>query len=85
MPEISRFLGVIILMHYRDHAPAHFHAHYGEYEITVEVESGIVTGKFPKRALAAVLEWHGIQRGALIHNWQKAVNRENLEAIPPLE
>jgi hypothetical protein len=79
MPEISRFLGVIIRMHYRDHAPPNFHAHYGEYEITVEVESGIVTGKFPKRALAAVLEWHGI------HNWQKAVNRENLEAIPPLE
>lgn len=51
----------------------------------MEVESGIVTGKFPKRALAAVLEWHGIQRGTLIHHWQKAVNRENLEAIPPLE
>jgi len=79
MPEISRFLGVIIRMHYRDHAPPNFHAHYGEYEITVEVESGIVTGKFPKRALAAVLEWHGI------HNWRKAVKRENLEAIPPLE
>jgi hypothetical protein len=85
MPEISRFLGVIIRMHYRDHAPPHFHAHYGEYEITVEVESGIVTGKFPKRALAAVLEWHEIHRDALIQNWQKAVNRENLEAIPPLE
>lgn len=85
MPEISRFLGVIIRMHYRDHVPPHFHAHYGDFEVTVELESGIVTGKFPKRALSAVLEWHGLNREALIQNWQKAVNRESLTAIPPLE
>lgn len=35
MPEISRFLGIIIAMFYRDNAPPHFHAIYGEYEITV--------------------------------------------------
>jgi hypothetical protein len=85
MPEISRFLGVIIRMHFRDHAPGHFHAHYGDYEITVEIESGIVTGRFPKRALAAVLEWHGSNREALIENWQRALRRETLLSIPPLE
>jgi hypothetical protein len=56
MPEISRFLGIVIRMFYRDHAPPHFHAEYGAYEITVEIETGIVEGKFPKRALRAVLE-----------------------------
>lgn len=25
MPEISRFLGIVVRMHYRDHAPPHFH------------------------------------------------------------
>ncbi|MFM7791692.1 MAG: DUF4160 domain-containing protein, partial [Microcystis panniformis] len=25
MPEISRFLGIIITMYYNDHTPAHFH------------------------------------------------------------
>ena len=46
MPEISRFLGIIIRMYYRDHAPPHFHAEYGEYEVTIEIATGIVTGHF---------------------------------------
>ena len=50
MPEISRFLGIIIAMFYKDHAPPHFHAIYGEYEITVEIDSGVINGRFPKRA-----------------------------------
>ena len=41
MPEISSFLGIVIYMYYRDHAPPHFHAIYGEYEIVVEIESGV--------------------------------------------
>ena len=32
MPEISRFLGVVILMHFREHNPPHFHARYNEFE-----------------------------------------------------
>jgi hypothetical protein len=31
MPEISRFLGIVIAMYYRDHAPPHFHAIYGDF------------------------------------------------------
>ncbi len=37
MPEISRFLGVVVRMHYRDHAPPHFHAEYGDHEITIDI------------------------------------------------
>ena len=37
MPEISRFLGIIIMMQWRDHNPPHIHARYGEYEITVDI------------------------------------------------
>jgi hypothetical protein len=43
-------------MYYRDHPPSHFHAEYGEHEITVAIESGIVEGRFPRRALTAVLD-----------------------------
>lgn len=39
MPEISRFLGIVIRMYYRAHAPPHFHAEYDEFEITVEIET----------------------------------------------
>ena len=64
-PEVSRFLGIVIYFYYRDHAPPHFHAEYGEFEITLEIDTGIVTGKFPTRALRAVLEWYGIHKQEL--------------------
>ena len=44
MPVISRFLGIAIAILYRDHDPPHFHASYGEYEITVGIRDGVVTG-----------------------------------------
>lgn len=28
MPEISRFLGIVIAMYYHEHPPPHFHAKY---------------------------------------------------------
>ena len=85
MPEISRFLGVIIRMYYRDHSPPHFHAEYGEFEITVEIETGVVDGRFPRRALSAVLEWYNLHRDDLAENWDRALRREPLLPIRPLE
>jgi len=56
VPEISRFLGIVIAMFYREHGPPHFHAFYGGYRVTVEIEDGGVTGTFPRRAMAHVQE-----------------------------
>ncbi len=39
MPQISCFFGIIIRMFYNDHLPPHFHAEYGEYEATYEIET----------------------------------------------
>ena len=58
MPVVSRFLGIVIAMYWNDHAPAHFHAKYGEYEIVVHIATGVVEGRFPRRALRHVLEWY---------------------------
>lgn len=85
MPEISRFLGILIHMYYRDHAPPHFHAEYGDHEITVEIETGIVEGRFPRRALAAVLEWYNLHRDELLADWQLARKQQPLNRIAPLE
>lgn len=85
MPEISRFLGIVIRMHYRDHLPAHFHAEYGEHEITVEIDSGIVEGRFPRRALSAVLDWYNLHQVELSHNWELARQEQPLNRIEPLE
>ena len=85
MPEISRFLGIVVRMYYRDHAPPHFHASYGDYEITVEIETGVVEGRFPRRALSAVLEWHAQHTDELRTNWTRARSEQPLDKIEPLE
>src|SRR5437016_6038974 len=80
MPEISRFLGIVIHMYYRDHPPSHFHAEYAEHEISVDIASGAVTGEFPGRALNAILEWYGLHKDELAEDWQRA--RQGLPLIP---
>ncbi len=85
MPEISRFLGIVIRMYFREHAPAHFHAEYGDYEITVDIETGVVQGKFPRRALNAVLEWYVLHKSELKENWNLAKMKKSLNKIDPLE
>ncbi|MEB3189191.1 MAG: DUF4160 domain-containing protein [Snowella sp.] len=85
MPIISRFLGITISMYWNDHLPPHYHAKYGEYEIIVEIETGIVNGKFPKRALRHVLEWHDLHQAELLTNWQLCRQQEEPKLILPLE
>ena len=85
MPIISRFLGIIIAMYWDDHAPPHFHAKYAEYEITVNILTGVVEGKFPKRALHHVLEWYELHREELMENWELCQKDEPLKTIKPLE
>jgi hypothetical protein len=85
MPEISRFLGIIIFVLYDDHNPPHFHANYGDYNIEIEINTGIIEGKFPKRALKSVLEWYEMYREQLLEDWNLAKNHQPLLPIPPLE
>jgi hypothetical protein len=85
MPEISRFLGIVIGMFYRDHEPAHFHASYGDFEVTVHLADGLVEGRFPRRALRHVLEWYELHKDELQENWERSRRREPLVRIDPLE
>ena len=85
MPEISRFLGIVIAMYYNDHAPSHFHARYGDYDVTVRIADGVVAGRFPRRALNLVLEWYTLHQDELRSNWSLARDRKPLLRIKPLE
>ena len=84
MPTVSRFFGIVVFLNYRDHSPPHFHARYGEDEVTVEIKGGTVTGKMSKRALRLVLEWAALHEDDLMRNWNLARARKPLEAIEPL-
>ncbi len=85
MPEISRFYGIIIYMFYNDHNPPHFHAEYQDFEATIEIESGIVKGQIPRRALKLVFEWMDLHKEDLLSNWEKIEQRKTLEKIEPLK
>ena len=85
MPELSRFLGIVIGMFYREHGVPHFHAVYGEHEISVEVETVTVHCDFPSRALKLVLEWANLHKPELLENWQLARQGQPLKRIAPLE
>ena len=71
MPEISRFLGIVIAMYYTEHGVPHFHAAYGDAEVSIEVETAVVHGH--------------LHRQELLDNWQRARAGEPLTPIAPLE
>ena len=85
MPEVSQFLGIIISMYWSEHNPPYFHAKYGEYKIIVHIHTGVVEGKFPKRALKHVLEWYELHKDELLEDWELCAKREMPKSIQPLE
>ena len=57
MPEISRFLGIVITMYFNDHNPPHFHVRYEEYRALVGIEPlELREGRLPPRVLGLVIE-----------------------------
>ena len=85
MPELSRFLGIVIFMNFNEHNPPHFHAKYGDFQIIIEINSGIVEGKFPRRALNLVMEWYEIHKEELIQDWELIRTTGEFNKIQPLE
>jgi hypothetical protein len=85
MPIISRFFGIIIYMFWRDHAPPHFHAKYGEEEVTVEIRSGTVNGSMSRRAIQMVQEWRELPIDELLGDWERVEQRKALVAIKGLD
>jgi len=85
MPEVSRFLGIIITFNYDDHNPPHFHARYGEYQgIFLIKELRMSDGNLPKRVKNIILEWADEHRNELIEDWNLARLEKPLNKIEPL-
>lgn len=71
-------------MNYNDHNPPHFHAEYQDYEVTVDIKTGVITGKMPRRALNLVWTWLDEHQAELLENWERAQRRQALNQIEPL-
>jgi hypothetical protein len=78
------FYGIKISMNYNEHNPPHFHAEYQDYEITVDIGNGSITGKMPKRAIKLIWDWLDEHQDELLENWERARRRQGLDRIDPL-
>ena len=86
MPEISRFLGIVIAMYFDEHNPPHFHARYGKERAEIAIESlSVLGGRLPPRVLGLVMEWAAMHREELMADWELARQHATLKKIPPLE
>ncbi|MBN8453824.1 DUF4160 domain-containing protein [Accumulibacter sp.] len=86
MPEISRFLGIIIAMYYNEHSPPHFHARYGDAQVEIGIETlSVLAGKLPPRAIGLVMEWASRHQEELMVDWELARQQAELRKIDPLE
>lgn len=86
MPEISRFLGIIIAMYYQEHNPPHFHVRYNDYKAAISIKDlALLEGKLPPKVLGLVIEWASQYQDELLEDWSLAQQLQALKPVAPLE
>ncbi len=86
MSELSRFFGIIIIMHYKEHNPPHFHIQYNEFTAVFDMEQeAVIEGFIPKKQIRLVLAWFEIHREELFKNWENGMNKKEFIKIEPLK
>jgi len=85
MPELSRFLGISILMYFNDHNPPHFHVRYNDDRAIISInELKLLEGHLPARILGLVIEWAELHKEKLIQNWDLVKTTGKYFKIEPL-
>ncbi|NPV01416.1 MAG: DUF4160 domain-containing protein [Brevinematales bacterium] len=85
MPELCRFLGIIIYMYFNDHDPAHFHVQYNEFRASIRISDfSVIDGHLPPRVLGLVVEWAEMHSGELNGNWESLETDGKFKKIKPL-
>ena len=81
MPEICRFLGIVISMYFNEHNPPHFHIRYNEYRAVMDIQTlNVLDGLLPARVRGLVEEWAELHRQELLSMW----NSKEFHKIEPL-
>ena len=85
MPEISRFLGIVIYMYFNEHNPPHFHAEYNENKASININTfGQMEGKLPSKVMSLVIEWTQDHQKELLENWNSIKETGKFHKIEPL-
>ena len=86
MPEISRFLGIVIAIYWKEHGVPHFHAKYQADRASFAIEDfRLLEGGLPPRVTGLVLEWATAHQDELLADWNLAMANKPLQPIAPLE
>ncbi len=88
MPELARFLGIIIRMYVEPLAPhhrPHFHAYYQDATAVYGLDPlEIIAGGLPQRQQRLVEAWGELHLDELMRNWQRLQRGQPPLSISPL-
>ena len=81
MPEITRFLGIIVSMYFNEHNPPHIHVRYNEFRAVMDIRSfNVLDGHLPARVRGLVEEWMEQHQQTLLSMW----NSKQFHTVEPL-
>lgn len=89
MPNISQYLrirfGILVSMYYGDtaqHHLPHVHVELGNDEAVIGIPRGeLIEGEILGRALRKVPAWIELNEEALMHRWERAVERIPIDRV----
>ena len=88
MPEISRFLGIIIRIYTEtsgQHHTPHIRTYYQDEVATFRIDTGdMIAGSLPRRQQRLVQAWIELYRDELAEAWRRVDSGEPIKRIPPL-
>lgn len=89
MPELCRFLGIIIRMYAEPDTPhhkPHFHAYYQEHVGIYGLDTlELIGGSLPQRQQRLVEAWAELHQQELLADWQRLQQGKRPVPIRPLE
>ena len=77
---------VIYMLFYdtRQHNKPHVHVFYGEYEAAIGIDGELLAGSIPRKQLKIITGWLAFHE-EVYAAWNKAVQGEHFEKIPPMK
>ena len=87
MPELSRFMGIIIRMLFTDtiqHHKPHVHVFFGEYKASIAIDGELLAGSLPYKQFKMVVGWLALHEEEAYAAWNKAVRGEHFDKIRPM-
>ena len=81
MPEICRFLGIVVSMYFNEHNPPHFRVRYNEFRAVMNIRTlNVMDGHLPARVRGLVEEWAESHQEELADMWES----KDFHQIEPL-